>query len=225
MDKFLPDTDNFFKYLLTIGLILIVFVIIYPVQEQKEVDIEINGYQKDAKVLDYRVARLKADILEFDSVTTKSQGILDSLKKVESAQNGMQRSETELTRNRIKDEFDVKRGRLIELTDSLAIIDITNQAERQKIQKLEGYFAFFKTYKIVFLIAGVVIAAFGLYYWSASVYRDEKKKDQELQNHMSAYVTHVKVVKSRLKNRILAGVVILLAILVVCFIIWCASYS
>ncbi len=226
MDNFLPSTDNFFKYLLTIGLALIIFVIVYPAQQQKEIDIEINGYQKDTAILKYKIGRLKKDIAEFALNKSTTQQILDSLKEAESHQTATERIQTELLRGKIRDEFEGRRDRYARLTDSLSIMNITIEAERKKIHKLEGYFSLFKTYKIVFLIAGVFIAIFGLLYWSAAVYRDEKKKDEDLANtHVSAYVKHSGWLKRMMNKKLVLLLVALLFFLAIWFIIWCSSYD
>ena len=56
---FLPSTDNFFKYLLTIGLLLIVFTVMYPIQKQQEVDLELLTYQRDTAIAALKINSLK----------------------------------------------------------------------------------------------------------------------------------------------------------------------
>src|ERR1700749_2100473 len=102
MKELFPDTDNFFKYLLTIGLILIVFVIIYPVQEQKEVDIEINSYVRDTAILHHRILRLTSDINEFVPVKSSTQSVLDSLKNLESGGKPQDKDKIEALREKKK---------------------------------------------------------------------------------------------------------------------------
>lgn len=226
MKELFPDTDNFFKYLLTIGLILIVFVIIYPVQEQKEVDIEINNYMRDTAILHHRISRLTNDIAEFVPVKSSTQSILDSLKKLEPGLKPEDKDKLEALRAKIKDDFDTKKQHYQQLSDSLYELNITTDAEAQKVRKLEGYFSFFKTYKIIFLIVGIGVALIGLFYWTTSVYRDEKKKDEEIATgHESAFVRHCKSVKEKLKNRWVLTALILVIIGIAIFIVWISSYS
>lgn len=197
MKELLPDTDNYFKYLLTIGLVLVVFVIIYPVQEQKGVDIEINSYTKDTSILKYRISRLREELEEFKTLQVSTQAYLDSLKDLEANLKPVDRDKSEILRQKAKDDFDQKKVHQKQTVDSLYEMNIASESEAQKIRKLEGYFSFFKTYKITLLILGIVISMVGLFYWTASVYRDEKKKDEELRgSHESAFVRHCRWIRT-----------------------------
>ena len=220
MKELLPDTDNFFKYLMTIGLVLVVFVIIYPVQEQKEVDLEINSYIKDTSILKYRIYRLRCKVDEFKNTQAVTQHYLDSLKALEPNLKQIDREKSEALRQKARDDFNQKKDHHMQTVDSLYEMNITSDAEAQKIRKLEGYFSFFKTYKIVLLIVGMVVATIGLFYWTTSVYRDEKKKDEELHSiHESAFVRHCKWIRHLLQNKVIVILLTLLALGAIVFII------
>ena len=227
MPEFLPDTDNFFKYLLTIGLILIAFVIVYPVQQQKEVDIEINGYLRDAKILDYRIQRLKDDVGEFKFLRNSTQHRLDSLKNLMKISVDLnERDRIEVVRNNLKNEFDKKRNTYDQIVDTLYILNVTLDYGREKIKKLSGYFSFFKSYKIVFLICGVLTSILGLVYWCASVYREELKKDKEIdQDYRSFFVKHCIWVSLRLKKQFVIVVLVIILVVLLTFMVIGACYN
>lgn len=226
MKELFPDTDNFFKYLLTIGLILIVFVIIYPVQQQKEADIDINNYSRDTAILQHRISRLSCDIDEFVRSKASTQAIEDSLKGLEPGLKPQDRERIEVLREKIKEDFNTKKEHYSQLSDSLYELNITADAEREKIRKLESYFSFFKTYKIIFLAVGIIVSFIGMFYWTASVYRDEKKKDEELKSgHDSAFVRHGKFFKDKTKNVYIRLLIIFFIIALILFVMKISSYS
>lgn len=192
MTDFLPSTDNFFKYLLTIGLILIGFTIMYPIQKQKEVDIEILNYKTKIEVLDVAKKNLSKEVEELKDTRNRTQSELDSLKKLKLIATKSTASEIEKIRVQKKAEFDQSKQNLIVAVDSLNTVEINLRNEKIRIEKLGKYFDFFKTYKIILLSLGFILIAIGLRYWISSVYLDEIKKGKEHEaSYRPSFVRHV----------------------------------
>lgn len=143
MNDFLPSTDNFFKYLLTIGLLLIVFTIMYPIQKQKEVDIEILDYSNDVEILNLKIKRFEDIVNTFSSVKSSLQSELDSLKLLEAKSNILIAQKIENVRIQKKQQFDLEHKSLISIVDSLKVEKINLNKQKKKIESLKGYYSFF----------------------------------------------------------------------------------
>jgi hypothetical protein len=52
---FSPNTDNINRYFLTLGILMFVFSILYPMEKQHEIDLKINEYNKSASLLNIKI--------------------------------------------------------------------------------------------------------------------------------------------------------------------------
>lgn len=219
MNDFLPSTDNFFKYLLTIGLLLIVFTIMYPIQKQKEVDIEILDYSNDVEILNLKIKRFEDIVNTFSSVKSSLQSELDSLKLLEAKSNILIAQKIENVRIQKKQQFDLEHKSLISIVDSLKVEKINLNKQKKKIESLKGYYSFFRTYKIILLLSGCFLAIVGFRYWLASVYVEELKKGKDYDQHYrSSFIRHIEYCKQNFVNKftiiMFICIILLLAILV-----------
>lgn len=221
MTEFLPNTDNFFKYLLTIGLLLIVFTILYPIQKQKEVDLEILSYNTEAGILNFKINSLTKEVNDLQEETNSVQHSLDSLKTLRDHSNIEEAKRIEGLRVSIKQDFDKTKSRLTILADSLTVNQITAEQQKRRIQKLESYFAFFRNYKLILLILGFVLSFIGMRYWLASVYMEEVKKGKEVETaYQSSFVRHIEFCKRRFVNKWTVVFCILLLVALLLAICW-----
>ncbi len=53
--SFFSGSENLYKYLVTIGLLLIVLTVIYPLKEKQDLEILKITLEKDAKALSYKI--------------------------------------------------------------------------------------------------------------------------------------------------------------------------
>lgn len=174
-DKVLPSTDNFFKYLLTVGVILVFFAILYPLQKQQDLDLAINEYKKNVEVYDYQVevlaveanslesllGRTKADIQKLDSLRRFKIGNTDSLKAQMVG---------------LKEEFDSKKAVAVKKGQDLKQTQIAQKFELEKINKLQSYLSSYFLVKLLCIIVGTLLFILGLWFWASSTYLDEKIK-------------------------------------------------
>jgi hypothetical protein len=225
MNELLPSTDNFFKYLLTIGLLLIVFTIMYPIQKQKEVDLEILNYNSSVDILNLRIVSLEKNVTDLEKTKVTMQLELDSLKQLKETLSPDKAKVIESIRVEKKEEFDRLKKDLINVADSLLVGRINVDNTKEKIKKLNSYFSFFVTYKIVFLVVGIFFSFFGFRYWIASAYLEELKKGKELQlpnQYKSSFVRHIEICKGIFtRSWVIIFTVVLTLVLVIMIYYFC----
>lgn len=190
--EFLPNTDNFFKYLLTAGLILIVFTVVYPIQEQKKVDLEVLTYQEKENILSFQIMRLNKSVSQLENNASYLQKELDSLKKAKKRVAPYVAKQIELQRVLKKRDFDATKIVLNDYADSLTLNAENLAIHKEKIFKLKSYYRIFGVFKVAFIGFGIFLITIGFRYWASSVYQDELKKGNEAGAlRKSAFVRHL----------------------------------
>lgn len=196
MQEFLPNTDNFFKYLLTIGLILIIFTIIYPVQMQKEIDMELLGYKSKVEILSLEISHIEKEVEKLNTLRLDIQKDMDSLKEVKNSVSGKRIVTIENIRIALKEKFDNNKENILIKVDSLKIKQIILSSEKERINKLNGYYSFFKVNKSFLLGIGFILCFLGFRYWISSVYVDELQKGKKIYaNYKSSFIRHANYCK------------------------------
>ena len=177
-EKILPNTDNFFKYLLTIGIILIFFAILYPLQKQQEVDLLINEYAKNLSVYNYKLDLLEQETANLEAFVVQAQekiNHLDSLKStLQFDADSLQEKMVEL-----KSAFESQKEILLEKGDELKMTQISQKYEGEKIAKMETYLSSYWIFKFLFILIGVLLTLFGIRFWAASTYLEEQLKAKD----------------------------------------------
>ena len=154
----LSGSDNLFKYLFTVGAVMIVTSIIYPLQKKQEIEIQINHLLKESELLNYEVVSLKKDYQgskkEFKNVSDKLNSMYNvSGKVVKEHEQFLQlrRKNNELIQN-LKSRY-----------RELEIKNIIMQNEQSKIDLLKrhansynSYYQFVKWVGIFFLLSGLI---------------------------------------------------------------------
>jgi hypothetical protein len=193
---FLPNTDNFFKYLLTVGLLLIIFTVMYPLKKQQELDLELLSYERDTSVVSFKVEHLNKKISELEAVRANTQKFLDSLKKLQSSAEQEDSINIEQIRISKMNGYEVRRKSLMGVTDSLTVAQIDLLNKSKKVAKLKKYVSVYERYKIVLLTVGFILSFLGFRYWTAAVYRDEILKDKDVNTlYKSSFVRHIDTCK------------------------------
>lgn len=219
--EFLPNTDNFFKYLLTAGLVLIAFTIVYPVQKQKEIDIEMLALQERDSLLSYEVVKFQRAYVELKEKSIAIQAELDSLKVLAVNSTKLQANRIDSDRIKLKQNFDSTKKQLLSYGDSLKLKELKLRVFEEKIKRLEGYYNHFRSFKLVFIIFGLALVVVGIRYWASSVYQDELKKSKDINSGKnSAFVRHVDQYCSRsFRLSIIFCIVVIILLLVIVYLI------
>lgn len=168
----LPSTDNFFKYILTIGFVCLVFAFIYPIQNQNKLEVEkitlLEAMAIDS--VDHRALEK-----QFDELKQLRDQITDSINKLNAlGKNAPVGSKQKVDSFRAafftsKNQFHSK---AIEINKQTLKTDYA----KQRYLTLDTQVHSFKTIKNIGIIVGVILMAFGLLFWAGSSYHDELTK-------------------------------------------------
>lgn len=165
----LSGSDNLFKYLFTVGAVMIVTSIIYPLQKKQEIEIQINHLLKESELLNYEVVSLKKDYQrskrEFKDISDKLSSMYNvSGKVVKEHEQFMQlrRKNNELIQN-LKSRY-----------RELEIKNIIMQNEQSKIDLLKKHANSYNGYYLFVKWVGIFFLLFGLFGWMVSTFIQEK---------------------------------------------------
>jgi hypothetical protein len=74
------STENFFKFLTLSGLLLASFAILYPTNENKKLEIQLNEYVRDSTILNNKMCQLKKEVTNLKNGKINYQSTIDSVK-------------------------------------------------------------------------------------------------------------------------------------------------
>ncbi len=158
------NTDNIFKFLLTGGLLMSLFSIIYPLDKRQKLEIEKNSSNEQVSIVNNEMAFISQRILKLDSTTNNYKDSIDILRKSSSANS-------KYTIKVLKDTLNNKLDRIkydIYLLDQKRT---SVQWEKQKLVILQEHINEFKTYKDWILWSGIIFAIIGLIGWVYITYK------------------------------------------------------
>ncbi len=191
LSNLLPQTDNFFKYILTIGIVLLLFTIVYPIQKEKEYNLEYLRYLGEKELLDFKINSLKSKFEDFKLLTNYTQKEIDSLKLKLGRGNLEQDKFISGLRNTKKQEYDSLKVALLNVVDSLQVNNINLKIQKNKIEQLRQFVSIFSVFKWVILPISIFLMIIGFRYWASSVYLDELKKCKDYdQEYKSSFIRH-----------------------------------
>lgn len=75
----LSGSDNLWKYLFTVGILLIFISIYYPLQKSEEINLEIIELNTDSQILNKKIEYLEKEVSELKYSLKKSNFVIDSL--------------------------------------------------------------------------------------------------------------------------------------------------
>lgn len=219
MNSLLPNTDNFFKYLLTIGLAFLFFALIYPLKKEQQLRLAQIDLLNQSTQLNYEIKAMRTVVDELDEYRAQIQlqiNRIDSLQRKSPNKDslGLQRQKNEL-----KAQFDSKKEQLAPKIDALNLKNIANDFAIQKHEELASQIWEYTVFKAIFWIAGILCSLLGFTFWMGTVYMDEQIKGLQIANgYQSIYIKTVEFLKRDFMKIILV-LVLILSCLFLCAII------
>jgi len=150
LTSLIPSSDNIYKFSLSVGLLMIFFAIIYPLEKENEIKNKINEYNLEVEVSEMKIKNLIQDI----NVSIKET----DEKKLNDKQNSKER-EKEIEKQLLKNGKQIVESRENEI-ESLKI-----KYKKKSIDTLQIALDEFNIYKLFFLIAGSILSVFGFISW------------------------------------------------------------
>lgn len=219
MESLLPNTDNFFKYLLSIGLILILYAVVYPLKKEQELKIEsINLLMKNNKLVN-DINYLKSEAIELKKLQESTNKQVDTLNQLllKSSNSFIEIQKQKLE---LKTKFDEKKARLIVATHDLEDKNIELKFEGDRHAEIQKQIWHYAAFKAIFWVIGIVLSLLGFLFWMGSAYMDEMIKGN-VQFHAAGYNSSFVRCINFMRNQIIATIAICIAaIIIMGFLFW-----
>ncbi|WP_129021192.1 hypothetical protein [Edaphocola flava] len=168
ISEFFPNSDNFYKFLLVGGAILIVFALAYPSERELQIRTEQKVLLKDAEILNNELSflenRYECLLKERDSVNKlRVQSIVSS---------------------KTSQFINVHYNKSVILDSCLRVaksknIEIKYKAEQ--VEVLKSQISFFAWLKWVLIGVGIIMLIFGLIKWFVATSENDKLRRLEIE--------------------------------------------
>ena len=139
--SFLSGSENLYKYLVSIGLLLIVLTVYYPLKEKQELEVSRISIEKEALILNYQMKETAKDV----------QNIKSDIKTL---------NDTELVESKLMN--------IDNLIKQRQISQFELEQKYEEINTRKNHIKLYNALFWVFFPIGVVIAIFGFYKWLKS---------------------------------------------------------
>ncbi len=158
------NTDNIFKFLLTGGLLMFIFSIIYPLDKRQKLEIEMNSCNEQVSIVNNEMNYISQRILKLDSTTNNYKDSIEYLRK-------SSRLNSKNTIRALKDTLNYKLDRIKYDIYLLEQKRTSVHWEKQKLAILQEHINEFNTYKDWILWSGIVFAIIGFCGWVYITYK------------------------------------------------------
>lgn len=160
----IPNTDNLYKFLFVGGLLCIVFSIVYPMDKQHRIELEVNAYNKQVELFNKDISTLKIEVEQSKLVFNSKRNDLEKLYA-----SKVHNYKTNSLENEIDSLLKSNREKLHKITTT----DIVLKYEQERIKVLKGHIHSFSLYQWSLIVVGVFFTICGLRLW----YRSTRKTD------------------------------------------------
>ena len=83
MSNFFAGSENLYKYLVSIGMLLIVLTVYYPLKEKQELEILKIKLEEDVQILNFRIKENQINILNLQDRVEQNNTDIESLNAIE----------------------------------------------------------------------------------------------------------------------------------------------
>lgn len=165
--------DNIFKYSFTLGVVMLVFALIYPLEKQHLIELEINSHNKETELLNGEISNLSQDL---DKLRKESDLLLSQASALQSGQN-VDKIEAKKKVDRFNFDFKI----LQDKKHNLEIKNIVLEYNKKRILVLESQARTFCVYSFFLILFGVSLAIFGFFHWARNTFREMKSNTTKKQ--------------------------------------------
>ena len=158
----LINGDNLFKYCFTLGLVMLVFALIYPLEKSHQIEIEVINQNKEASLLTNEINNLKKSIDKLE----------EDIKTMLSADKSIDKNIAQKKVFQINSDYQVIEKNKNDLRMKSIVLDFNYR----RIKTLETQAKTFSKFSWVMIIVGISLAIFGFIYWVKNTFREMKEK-------------------------------------------------
>ena len=170
----LTGSDNLWKYLFTVGTVLLSLSILYPLKQSEIIELNIIELNTDSKKIGIRIKNIKSDQNQFSKYLEFAQAEIDTL-----SSSGDNDSIYKKVEN-IQIEIAEERKKLKVKIRNLQLLNTENQGKEDYILKLQEQSKNYKLYFKFGLIFGIVFMVIGLFKWVMATWANDKLRWNEL---------------------------------------------
>lgn len=160
--------DNLFKYCFTLGLVMVVFAMVYPLEKKHQIQLEIISYNKEAELLKKDIESLNKGISDIEA---ERNFLMSQVKAVGSGQK--------VDKDKLKkrtDKFNVEFLSLRKYKRDLDTKLILLNYNRNKIEVLNTQANTFGIYSFWLAFFGIGLIIFGFIFWTKNTFFEMKNK-------------------------------------------------
>lgn len=191
MSSFLPDTDNFFKYILTIGVLMILFGLVYPLKQEQLLRTKLIEIREQDSLLKIEVHFLEMQVDDLDSFQRKTQKKVDELNAIKHQLPSSEQLQYDEKIVALVDKFYEKRTSGLNVARDARIKRAKLEYEQRRYNEAERQINEYFVFKTIFWGLGSILMIAGLLFWMDSTYFEERNKVHQSQlqpPYVSKYV-------------------------------------
>lgn len=170
----LGGSDNLWKYLFTVGVLLISLSIFYPLRKSEEINLKIIELKTDSELIAKKIDHLKKDQMSFEKYLELSGKEIDSLKIRQDSIDANNQIKNIL--NEISQEKKIVKDKIRELE----VLIISNFGKESYIRELKSQSERYNLYFALGLWVGIILVIVGLLKWIVATIASDKLRWKEL---------------------------------------------
>lgn len=155
--------DNLFKYSFTLGIVMVVFSLVYPLQKQNEIDLEIINHNKEVSLINNQIDNL---LKTTKSLEIESNDLLNKVTKLKNYKSKKASLKKEV------ENFTVKFDKVEDIKREIDTKKIIVDFNLSKIKVLETQSNVFASYTKWIFTFGVLFSIFGFVFWTWKTFKD-----------------------------------------------------
>ena len=159
--------DNVFKYCFTLGLAMIVFALVYPLQKQHELELEVINNNKNVKLLNYQLKNFEPKVLALVSEEKSLLALGESIRKQKRNETGTEKNR----REKYLSDYEASKKEF----DSYVKLKIQIDSNTERVQALDKQSKTFGGYFCALILSGALFAIPGLIFWVKHTFEDRSK--------------------------------------------------
>lgn len=165
----LINGDNLFKYCFTLGLAMLVFSLIYPLEKQHLIQLEIVSHNKETELLNKDIEQLNIDV---DKLKKECDNLLAKAQAFEKGQT-INKDEVQKRVSKFNNDFKT----LQNTKHTLDVKNIVLTYNQKRINVLESQSKTFGAFSWVMIITGIGLTIFGFIFWVKNTFKEMKEKN------------------------------------------------
>jgi len=220
----MPNTDNFFKYILTVGVLMILFGLVYPLKQEQLQRVKLIEIKEQDSLLRIEIKFLQMQADDLSTLQNRTQKKVDELKRIKKNQPISKQGEYDEKITSLVDNFYEKKTFGINNAHEITLKRAKLQYEQKRYIETEKQINEYFVFKSVFWGLGFILMLAGLFFWMDSTYFDERVKADQSKLHppySSKYVLCLSFLRKMVMIKylwriILLGIIFWIAIYFIC---------